>query len=141
MYKRQAPWLPKLGVRFGQDKDADRSLEQEVGDPDKTKTSSSNEWKWSIQTDWHLNQLVFSPDELKVAQTSANLWELRQKALKQVTEAYFARRKLQLRLLLDPPLDAQERLDHHMRIAALATEIDRLTDRWFSAALSNQTRG
>ena len=129
---RNAPWLPKLSVRFGQDKDADRSLEQEVGDPDKTKTSNSSQWKWHMQTDWLLNQLVFSPDELKVAQTSTNLWELRQKTLKQVTETYFARRKVQLTLLLSPSLDQQERLEQHMRIATLTTEIDRMTDDWFS---------
>lgn len=137
---RQAPWLPKLDVGFGQDNDSGTSVREEVGDADVFYSKDSLQWQWDINTQWQLNRLIFNPQELHVARQTAHLWELQQKALQQVTQVYFDRRKLQLQLQLQPPKNATKQVLQELEISYLTAQLDRLTGGWFSQQLQQQVK-
>ncbi|MEM7588852.1 MAG: hypothetical protein AAF320_01630 [Myxococcota bacterium] len=137
---RQAPWLPKLDVRFGQDNDTGTSVREEVGDADVFYTKDSMQWQWDIQTQWQLGHLIFNPQELHVARQTASHWELQQKALQQVTKIYFDRRKIQLQLELQPPKNQKKRMQQELAIMHLTAQLDRLTGGWFSQQLQHHRR-
>ena len=58
--------------------------------------------------------------------------QLRDDIVDEVTRAYFERRRLQVRLLTDPPGDQQALLDQELRLQELTALIDGLTGGQFS---------
>jgi hypothetical protein len=56
----------------------------------------------------------------------------RDSLLKAVTKTYFARRKLQIDLMLNPPSDITEKLEMDLRLQEMTAQLDAQTGGWFS---------
>lgn len=130
---RRAPWLPQLRVRvlrgFEDDLLTNASGQTRAQDDNLT---------LEVRAQWDLDRLVFDRSELYVSREAALLAELRHDVLAEVTRTYFARRLLQVELLLDPPRDRRARVRLALRIAERTGELDALTGGFFSRALEGR---
>ena len=72
-----------------------------------TETDGTNQWlEFGVKARWDLPALVFNPSQLDVA----SLVGLQDGILKEVTGLYYARRRLQVSLLLTPPETVADRI-------------------------------
>ena len=95
---------------------------------------------YSLRLDFDLSQIVYSSDEMAIQREIRNRWSMRDDLVDQVTELYFARRRLQLHARLFPHEDPQARLDRHLKLQALTARIDALTGGWFRHQLQEDSR-
>ncbi len=61
--------------------------------------------------------------------------QLRDDILDEVTRTYFERRRLQIALLSQPPVDEKQALEKELRLHALTAMIDGVTGGYFSTHL------
>ncbi len=85
-----------------------------------------------IKAQWDLSRVVFNPDQIRVVSAMANAAKSRDVILKLVTKTYFARRKAQIDLMLNPPSSIAEKLDKELRLQEMTAQLDALTGGWFS---------
>ena len=88
-----------------------------------------------LEIQWDFSKLIFNPDKLKVSKEISNLVELREEILTTVNKLYFARRRLQVLQLLNPPKSVRKAIYLKLRIDSLTADIDALTGGWFSRTL------
>ena len=125
-------------------RDQDRDRPQDVytyKDPTSDKWSEYKQTDYNEGTDyiqhkvraqWDLSGLVFNSDQLRVVSLMNSSVKTRDSILKVVTKTYFARRKAQIDMILNPPSDVAERLDAELRIQEMTATLDALTGGWFS---------
>ena len=104
-------------------------------------TTASNQdeaLRWTMVVRWETHRLIFDPDELEAARGAEREVERRAVVLQRVTSVYFARRKLQVVSLLDPPFLPSEAAHTKLRVLELTAELDALTGGWFSGELSKR---
>jgi hypothetical protein len=77
---------------------------------------------------WNLPLLAYNPEVLDVAALNARAQNL----LKEVTETYFARRRLQIEMALKPATDEFEVQRQALRLAELTSLLDAMTGGWYS---------
>lgn len=77
---------------------------------------------------WNLPQLMFNPEELDVASVAG----LVEGILKEATRLYFMRRRLQVELVLSPPVDLATLLSKEIRLEELTALLDAMTGGWFT---------
>jgi hypothetical protein len=84
----------------------------------------------NVELAWDLGNLVFNPDEMQVF----GIIMTQQQVMVQVTQTYFARRQLMLRLSRSPPEDPVARDSLQLRIDEFTAQLDILTGGWFTRA-------
>lgn len=85
-----------------------------------------------MRAQWDLSRLVYNPEQLRVVSQMNSATKTRDGILKLVTKTYFARRKAQIDLMLNPPSSIAEKLDKELRLQEMTAQLDALTGGWFS---------
>lgn len=154
LYKRAggANALPmKLSYEFQtRDRDTDKPQHvytygaegSETYDSDKfTKTHEDQVYtQHKVQAQWNLSKLVYNSEQKGVASLMTSASIRRDKLLKDVTKVYFARRKLQIDGVMNPPTDIASKLDSDLKIQELTANLDAMTGGWFSAQIRGGKR-
>ena len=125
-------------------RDQNRDRPQEVisykdNDSDKFDSFKTTDYKedtdyiqHKAHAEWELSGLIFNADQLRTVSTMNTSIKTRDMLLKAVTKAYFARRKLQIDAILNPPTEVAKKLDQELKIQELTATLDALTGGWFS---------
>ncbi len=90
---------------------------------------------WDVSLRWDLADLIWSPAQTSIDVRSRLMVRLRNDILDEVTRLYFARRRLQIRLLTKPAKDLDTLLEKELRIQELTAHIDSLTGGYLSERL------
>lgn len=85
-----------------------------------------------VKAQWDLSKLVYNSDQMRVVAAMNNSVEKRDKVLKAVTKAYYDRRKLQIRMTVDPQTSVAKQLDESLELDKLTATLNALTGGWFS---------
>ena len=91
---------------------------------------------YQVTLKWRLDELIMSSERIRVISESQDVVKLRDKVLRQITQTYFDRRRLQVDLLLSPPADLRAQVEDEIRLMELTAELDALTGGGFSRALN-----
>lgn len=86
--------------------------------------------RFDVKAVWYLDELIFSRDSLAVASEQRDWVREKSKVLEEVTEAYFARRRL-----LEQP-DGRESHEKRGLIDQMTARLDAHTGGWFSSQLA-----
>ena len=92
---------------------------------------------YQVTLKWRLDDLVMSSERIRVISEAQDVVKLRDKVLRQVTQIFFDRRRLQVELLLSPGGDLRSQVEDEIRLMELTAELDALTGGEFSRAVSN----
>lgn len=90
-----------------------------------------------VRATWDLSKLVYNSEQKGIVSLMASASTRRDKLLKDVTKAYYARRKAQIDATLNPPTDIAQKLDSDLKIQELTATLDAMTGGWFSEQLRN----
>lgn len=85
-----------------------------------------------VRAEWELSGLVYNTDTLNVYKQMGSVSKERDRILREVTKAYFARRKQQVAMEMDPNVDVMTRLQQELQLQELTAQLDALTGGWFS---------
>jgi hypothetical protein len=121
---RRAAWWPEL--RLGAERDFGT---REVIDPtDHTRYGAYavDEVRIEARATWHLDRLVFDPEELRASRESVRLAELRQELALTAVRLYFERRRLELEDETGPEPTARDAALRAARIAELEAALEAL---------------
>jgi hypothetical protein len=122
----KAALMPSLRVRIG------RGLGELSRDSnDRYYYTTSNDWRFDIETTWSLDRLVFERNELRASREAQRVAARREQLLTRVARLYYARRRLQVDALLSP--DSPTAVERALEIDELTAELDGLTDGALSA--------
>ncbi|MCL2325067.1 MAG: hypothetical protein FWC40_00985 [Proteobacteria bacterium] len=138
--------LPKNVTYTFQFQDQNRDRPQRVVNKVTSGTSSSYERettfreetdqiRHNVRAQWDLSQLVYNPDQLRVYSQMNSTARNRNTILQQVTKTYYARRKLQVEMSMNPPTDVADRLKRELAIQELTAQLDAMTGGWYSGQL------
>jgi hypothetical protein len=107
-----------------------------------TSTSRSEDvgGRWYLSAKWDLRGLVFDPRELDVEKLANQMAEDRIDLETLVGKVYFARRRLQVDLLLSPPTNALDAAPLYLDLRELTAQLDALTGGWFGEELRRRRR-
>lgn len=105
-----------------------------IANVDDADTDSDHVYQVTLK--WRLDELIMSSERIRVISESQDVVKLRDKVLRQVTQTYFDRRRLQVDLLLSPPADLRAQVEDEIRLMELTAELDALTGGGFSRALN-----
>ena len=145
MYTRAgaANALPKVLSYELTYKDQDKDRPQGVmtfedGKDDEWKSYKATEYKESqvylqhkVKAQWDLSKVVYNSDQTRVVSAMTSSVEKREKLQKSISKAYFARRKLQIDMLLNPPDSTEEILKKQLQIDEHTATLNALTGGWF----------
>ena len=139
---RNAAYLPEVqlryyyynrlnqGYQYVLDDIGDASAQIEDADTDKDHVGQ-------VTLKWRLDDLVMSSERIRVISEAQDVVKLRDKVLRQVTQVFFDRRRLQVEYLLSPAGDLREQVEDEIRLMELTAELDALTGGQFSRASSS----
>ncbi|HEU4385041.1 MAG TPA: hypothetical protein VFR85_16275 [Anaeromyxobacteraceae bacterium] len=123
---RQSAWLPRLGAEVEHDERTTRVVGfTGAAESDYLRTSPG--WRAGLRVSWELDRLVFSRDELAVAEAASRLARQRQERVERATRLLFQRVGLKAELVLEPPTDALQRAQRELELVRIAAELDALT--------------
>lgn len=100
--------------------------------------SNKDELQLELRLEWDLTRLVFNRDGIAAARQIERIVNAREDILTTVNKLYFARRQLQVELVLDPPTTVDKAVKTSLRIQGLTADLDALTGGWFSKRLSGR---
>jgi hypothetical protein len=130
---RKAAWLPQLRVRV------QRGYEDDLLSNASGQTRAmDDELTLEFRAQWDLDRLLFDRNELYLSREAALLAELRQDVVAEATRLYFERRRLQVELLVEPPVHAHSLLRARLRLEELTAALDGLTGGFFRRALGTR---
>lgn len=87
---------------------------------------------------WKTNEFLYD-DEIREILNQARLTaNIKENILDEITRIYYQRRKLQLDLLLEPPIQISEKLTKQLSLDELTGQLDSRTGGWFSRELKNR---
>jgi hypothetical protein len=89
---------------------------------------------YRVAAEWNLPRLVFNPEVLDVA----SLVGIQDGVLKEVTTMYYARRRMQVSMVLDPPADEATLIASQLRLEELTAIIDAMTGGYLSRRLRGE---
>ncbi len=98
--------------------------------------TQGNDKAWSISATWELGELIWNNDQTSIDSRSRYAVQLRDDLLNEVTRLYFERRRLQIAMVISPPVDIRERIENEIRLRELTAGIDALTDSCLTRKLS-----
>lgn len=137
---RSAAVLPTLTVQYDRRFDRGWVLDQAVGDTDDLRSDSGQQDTLRTKATWHLDRLIFSPDELRAARTVLDIADFRERLLVEVTQLYFERERILLERELSPPADLDEAIDLALRLREVEGLLAGLTGLDFSPTASQRRR-
>jgi len=133
-------WLPDVST--GIDMDIDRNVELDrggTGDPDAFIIGpDERKFNWDVSMSWDLGELIWNDDQTSIDVRSRLMVQLRDDVLDEVTRLYFERRRLQVTLLMDPPVSFTEKVEQDLRLQELTADIDALTGGYLSEVLARR---
>ena len=110
--------------------------------PTKTKYTDYDEDQDYIQhkvhAQWDLSKVIFNSDQRGVVSVMNQAVKTRDKLLKDVSKAYFAHRRAQIELELNPPKNVAEKLEADLKIQEMTATLDAMTGGWFSHQLRHK---
>lgn len=140
--------LPELRLEygFGDDWSNDYDTFDAFGNPPTSEASATEQVRTSsgtgrtqdvgVKATWDLPGLVMSSERLRAIDQAIDAAKLRGTLLEEVTRLYFARRRLQVDMLLAPRLDTQGRVDDSLKLGELTAQLDAYTGGRFREALA-----
>lgn len=88
----------------------------------------ADRWRFSVGASWRLDRLVFDRSEVTLEREAERLAERRDAIYAEVAKLYFARRRLEVQALADPPGPATpQAIEHALAIDELTAVLDGLT--------------
>ncbi len=124
---RAAALLPTVMGEVDQRADQGWRLDQSVGDSDALQQDLGAGRVMRLRATWHLDRMIFNPDELRAARAALDLADTRERLLLRVTQLYFERHQLLVELATLSPRDAHEAIGRHIRLAELEAILVGLT--------------
>ena len=85
-----------------------------------------------------LGKLIFDPKEQQWQRAHRQHHVAKQRLLQHVSTLYWARQKHQLHLVLLDKDDIEQIIQHHIQIQLITSQLDGLTNGWFSKSLKKQ---
>ena len=85
-----------------------------------------------VKAQWDLSGLIYNSDQIRVVSQMSSASKARDSLLKNVTKAYFQRRKAQIEMITNPPKDVTSMLNAELSLQELTAELDYMTGGWFS---------
>jgi photosystem II stability/assembly factor-like uncharacterized protein len=137
-------WLPDLSVSYGKSEDWQNSSYFYSTKDEKYKDDDITEGKdddWAISLTWNLGDLIWSDDQTSIDNRSKLMVQLRDDVLNEVTRLYFERRRLQIDLLMSPPVNNKDMIEKDLRLQELTANIDALTGSFLSRMLAQKGIG
>ena len=138
---RNAAYLPEVQLRYYYYDRLNTGYEYAVNDGgdaeafiEDADTDKDNVYQVTLK--WKLDDIVMSSERIRVISEAQDVVKLRDKVLRQVTQIFFDRRRLQVELLLSPPGDLRAQVEDEIRLMELTAELDALTGGQFSKAVS-----
>ena len=123
---RQAAWLPRLSADVEHDERATRVVGfTGSAESDYLRTSPGS--RAGLRAAWELDRLVFSRDELAVAEAASRLARQREERVERATRLLFQRVRLKAELALAPPEGPLERIRGELELGRITAELDALT--------------
>ncbi len=119
-----AAWLPELSAEYQRNVGNIAMLGINSGGGVDT-SALEDVSRYSLRATWKLSELVFSPQEIKLASTTMELQAARREILLEVAKLYFERRRLQLRRRSETDPTSQEQLE--LDIGERGARLDALT--------------
>ena len=136
---RNAAYLPEVQLRYYYYDRLNEGYQYAVNDEGNAEaliedadTDKDNVYQVTLK--WKLDDLVMSSERIRVISEAQDVVKLRDKVLRQATQIFFDRRRLQVELLLSPPGDLRAQVEDEIRLMELTAELDALTGGQFSRA-------
>jgi photosystem II stability/assembly factor-like uncharacterized protein len=136
-WRRQAALqalLPTLSLGVDHDRSRDVHVDEGAYPNFQLFETTDRNAALDVSINWDFGELVWNDDQTSIDTRAKLMVELREELVDQATRTYFERRRLQTRLLLQPPQEPQAAVEQELRIAELTALIDGLTGGYFSAA-------
>ena len=136
--------LPYLRFAFDKNRDWQNSKyfystsSQKYTDDDITQGNDSG---WSVSLTWELSELIWNNDQTSIDSRSRYAVQLRDDLLNEVTRLYFERRRLQVAMVISPPVNVREKIEKEIRLQEITAGIDALTDSYLSKRLNKVLGG
>ncbi|MEZ4465496.1 MAG: hypothetical protein R3F43_13725 [bacterium] len=89
-----------------------------------------------VSGSWSLPRLLYNPETLDVT----SLAVLHEGVIREVTNLYYTRRRLQVDLILDPPADGATRFAKELRIEQLTATLDGMTGGLYTRTAERRRR-
>ena len=131
-------WLPDLNLDYDRNEDWQSSTyfystsTQKYKDDDVTRRDDDS---WSVSLSWELGDLIWNNAQTSIDNRSKLMVQLRDDILNEVTRLYYERRRLQVEMLVSPPVDIKDRIEKELRLQELTADIDALTGSYLSKRL------
>lgn len=136
-WRRQAALqalLPSVNLGIDHDRSRDNHVDEGSFPSFQVIKTEDRDAGLDFSITWDLGELIWNDDQTAIDVRSKLMVQLRDDLIDEVTRTYFERRRLQVKLLTDPPSDQQKMLEHELRIQELTALIDGLTGGYFSAS-------
>ena len=98
-----------------------------------------NNWAKDLTVDFEINlsKLIYDDEITDILSEQRRFATIRSDYMDRAFDAYHERRKKQISLIINPPLDKTEKIIAELELENLTDRLDSLTGGWFSKALQN----
>lgn len=137
--KGEVAWLDQRDVqaRYREDlKSADNGLIILGGGQNNYYDDSRLRSIYAVTVRWNLSGLIYDSSEPRIAAEVDRRRRARHERLIEASDAYYARRRLQIHWLLLPSDQWRERLETQLEIDRYTARLDAMTQGWFSAEIA-----
>ena len=138
-WRRQASLralLPKVAIGIDRSRSLDAHFDEGTFPRFQIIETQAHDTGIDVSMTWELGDLIWNNDQTSIDVRSKFMVELRNNIVKDVTRAYFERRRLQIRLLTNSPSDPIARTEQELRIQELTASLDGFTGGYFSQDIS-----
>ena len=101
--------------------------------------SNGDQTQLELRVGWDLSRLVYNRESVAAARQIERIVNQREDLLTTVNKLYFARRQLQVDMVLEPANSVERALKQQLRLDGLTADLDALTGGWFSRQLAAAT--
>ncbi len=124
---RTAAAAPTLRLLAGRG-DAELQSSVALDGSQRLTVGNGDTWRFEGSATWTLDRLVFDREELHLSREAQRVAARREQLGTEVAQLYYARRRLQVALLTDPPANAREAAQARLDVDELTAVLDGLTD-------------
>ena len=101
--------------------------------------SNGDQTQLELRVGWDLTRLVYNRDSIAASRQIERIVNQREDLLTTVNKLFFARRQLQVDMLLEPANSIERAIKQQLRLDGLTADLDALTGGWFSKQLAAAT--